>query len=344
MIKLEKKVVIKDIAREAGVAISTVSFVLNNSRNVTKKTKDKVLKAIKKLNYYPSNYARGLRTKTTKIIGVIIPDISTPFYSQVVIGLEQAARERGYNIILVNTCYNQKEEEKHVMSLINNFVDGIIFLSGFNNSKFIESLHNLKIPIVLADRTIDNPDIPSVFIDNALAMEKLVDYVYSMGHNKIGYISTDTKDHTVLKERYKGYLNGIKKNNIQFEKKYVFIGKTNRAKTSIISYEKLKEFIKSHKLPTVFITSSDYTAYILVRTLKDKGYIVPKDVSVAGFGNLRFNSFFDPLLTTMKQPKKKLGYESMNLLLNMLNDKKVINKRIKLKTDLIVRESVRQLP
>ena len=89
-----KRVVTKDIAKEAGVAISTVSFVLNNSRNVNKKTKNKVLRAIKKLNYFPSSYARDLRTKTTKIIGVIIPDISTPFFSQVIVGLEQAARER----------------------------------------------------------------------------------------------------------------------------------------------------------------------------------------------------------------------------------------------------------
>ena len=343
MKKQEKKVVIKDIAKEAGVAISTVSFVLNNSRNVTKKTKDRVLKAIKKLNYQPSSYARGLRTKTTKIIGVIIPDISTPFYSQVVIGLEQAAREREYNIILVNTHYNQEEEKKQVMNLINNFIDGIILLSGFNNSEFVKKLHSLNIPIVLADREIDNHDIPSVSIDNVLAIEKLVDYVSSMGHKNIGYISTDITDHTVLKDRYKGYLSGLKKNNTPFKKDFIYLDKSNESKTSIISYEKLKEFINSYKLPTVFIASSDYTAYILVRALKDEGYIIPRDISVAGFGNLGFNSFFDPLLTTMKQPKKKLGYESMNLLINIINNKKVNNKKILLETDLIVRESVIKL-
>ena len=144
MQKAKKQVSIKDIAREAGVSISTVSYVINNKNNVGKKTREKVLKIIDDLNYRTNTIARSLRTKTTKTIGVIVPDISTPFTSQVVKGMEEIARLRGYTIILGCSFYDLYEEEKQINVFLDQRADGIVFFNGFDNYGSVKSVYGKR--------------------------------------------------------------------------------------------------------------------------------------------------------------------------------------------------------
>lgn len=338
--KNNRKIVIKDIAKRAGVAISTVSFVINKSKPVKKDTKEKVLKAIKELNYTPSSYARGLRTKKTNTVGVIIPDISTPYFSHVTRGMEEASRKRGYTTILGCTFFKSKEEEQQIDSLINHFVDGIILLSGVDNKKLVEKIYNKNIPLVLTDRISNNPEIPSVLIDDFAAMENVVDYLYGLGHRKIGYITIPFKNISVVKNRFLGYKSGLEKNRIHYEEKFVLIDNNVKPGNLFITEEGFNEILSREDLPTVYIVFSDTNALLLIKRLKMKGLRVPMDISIFGYGNLFFSELYDPTLTTIKTPKKKMGSISMDLLLDMIEGKSIKNSRIILPTEIIERESV----
>ncbi|MGM0368189.1 MAG: LacI family DNA-binding transcriptional regulator [Actinomycetota bacterium] len=331
---------IKDIAREAGVAISTVSNVINKKGIVTAKTRKKVSKAIDKLGYRPNIIARSLRTRSTNTIGVILQDISNPFGSHVIKGMEEVARKRGYILILGCTFYDKEEEERQVHTLLDQFVDGLIFISGYNNESFVEKIYNRGIPLVSADRELKNKGIPSVLIDNKEATQKAVDYLCKYGHRDIGYITFNLEEQTTTKNRYLGYIEGLKKNNLEVKEEYIIMDDYMRLKETEGTYEVVKSYIKNNKMPSAFITLSDVNAYGLIKALKEEDLRVPQDVSVVGFDNVYFSNFLDPGLTTIKQPKKLMGQKAMNLLIDIVERKDIKTKNILLPTTLIERDSV----
>ncbi len=331
---------IKDIAEEAGVAISTVSNVINKKGMVTKKTSFKVLKAIKKLGYRPNIIARSLRTKKTKTIGVILQDISNPFGSHVIKGMEEVARKRGYVLILGCTFYDKEEENRQVNVLLSQFIDGLIFISGYDNNSLVERIHKKGLPVVVADRELNNKNIPSVLIDNKEAMIKAVDYLCKFGHKNIGYVTFGTEGQTTTRKRYLGYIEGLKKNNLPVKEEYIIIDESLRLKETDRTYDVMKNFIKGHRLPSAFVTLSDVNAFGLIKALKKSGLRVPEDISVIGFDNVYFSNFLDPLLTTIKQPKKLMGKKAMNLLIDIIEKKNIDDINIKLPTKLIIRDSV----
>lgn len=331
---------IKDIAKEAGVAISTVSNVINETRFVKKDTREKVLKAVEKLNYRPNIIARGLRIKSTKAVGVIVPDIANPFFSQVIRGMEEVARNRGYTLILGCTFYNVEEEKRQTDILLHQFIDGLIFFCGYNSYEHIKMVNNQKVPVVVVDREIGDPKIPSVLINNTSAMEMAVDYLCSFGHRKIGYLTFSFDKQTTVRNRYTGYCNGLKKNKIPYSPNFVIIEDSLRLREIEGTYNVVKGFLEKGEIPTAFITASDFFAYGLVKAIKEHGYKIPQDISVIGFDNIIFSEFIDPPLTTVKQPKKSMGSKAMNLLLDIVEGIKVREKNIVLQTEIIERSSV----
>ncbi|MDD3520281.1 MAG: LacI family DNA-binding transcriptional regulator [Actinomycetota bacterium] len=331
---------IKDIASEAGVAISTVSNVINETRFVAETTKLKVLDAIEKLNYRPNIIARGLRIKSTRAIGVILPDISSSFFSQVIYGIEEVARKKNYTMILGCTNFDFREEIKIANKLIDSFIDGLIFFSGFDNYEFIKKIYDRNIPIVVVDKELGDKEIPTVVIDNASAVENCVDYLCRYNHKKICYVSFTEDYQTTVRQRYEGYLAGLKKNNIDFDPDFVLMSEEMRLHETASGYCLVKEFLKKGKLPTAFLTAADVFAYGILRALHEEGFKVPDDISVMGFDNILFSQFTKPLLTTLKQPKKLMGNIAMDLLVNIIEGKEVKEKNIILPTSIIERESV----
>jgi len=339
---------IKDIAKEAGVAISTVSYVVNNKDLVADKTKEKVLKAIDKLGYNPNYIARSLRTKKTSTIGVIVYDISNPFVAQMVKGMEEVVKKRGYMMVLGCTFNDSIEEERQINVMINQFIDGLLIVSGSDNEKIYKKIINRKIPLVFIDRELENNDRASVIINNVDAVEKAIDYLFLMGHKKIGYISYPLENQTTIKQRYCGYLKGLKKNSLAYDPEYVvidkkFMDKELEGKDMEITYNLMQQFIKLKKLPTAFITISDIIAYGLIKALKENNIKVPEDVSVIGFDNIMFDDYISPPLTTIKQPKRTMGITGMNLLLDIIEGKNIENSRIVLPTEIIKRQSVKSI-
>jgi DNA-binding LacI/PurR family transcriptional regulator len=340
MDRSKKQASIKDIAREAGVSISTVSYVINNKKNVSKKTREKVLEIIDKLNYRTNIVARSLRTKSTKAVGIIVPDISTPFTSQVVKGMEEVAKSRGYTLILGCSYYDINEEKRQVNVFLDQLIDGIILFNGFDNSAFVESLAQ-KIPLVLVDREVGNKGIPSVTVDNMKGMESAVDYLVSASHKKIGYVTFDYKNHTIVKQRYLGYCKGLKKHKIPFNHEYIINTDLFRLKEIDGTYEFMKDyFLRKNNIPTAFAAISDFNAYGIITAAKEAGLKVPEDISVIGYDNITFSQIIDPPLTTIKQPKKLMGQTGMDLMLDIIRKKKLKQKSIVLKTEIIERKSV----
>jgi LacI family transcriptional regulator len=337
--KINGKPAIKDIAAEADVAISTVSHVLNNRDIVSEKTRNKVLGAIKKLDYRPSVLARGLRTKHTNTIGIIVPDIADPYYGQVIKGMEEIASNRGYTLVFGCAYYNPEEEMRQIDLFVDHTVDGLIFLCGYDQYENIKKIRGENIPLVLVDRQINDPDIPSVLVDNALAIENAVDYLYKLGHRKIGYLTFSYEGQTTVKERYEGYLKGLKKNGLKYNPDFVVIDDSIKLNEIKGTKELIENFFSNKKLPTAFISFSDIPAIGLIKALDIMGYRVPEDISVMGYANISLCEYVKPTLTTIKHPKKALGRISMDLLLDIVEKRKIKNKRVILPTELVVRDS-----
>ena len=331
---------IKDIAHESGVAISTVSNVINNSRFVSPQTKEKVLSAIEKIGYRPNIIARGLRIHSTRTVAVIVPDISSSFFSQVINGIEEIARKRNYTMILGCTSFDYNEEERITNIMVDSFIDGLIFFSGFDNYEFIKKIYDKNIPVVALDKDFGETDIPTVVIDNFEASKSCVDYLYNLGHEKIGYISFTYEKQTTVKKRFEGYLAGLKKHNLKFDPDLVLMSQEMRLHETVSTYETARNFLKKGNIPTAFLTVADMFAFGLLRALKDEGFKVPSDVSVMGFDNILFSQYSDPLLTTLKQPKKLMGNIAMDLLLDIIEGREIREKKIIIPTTIIERESV----
>lgn len=335
---------IKDIAKEAGVTISTVSHVLNDSKNVTQPTAEKVRKAVKKLGYRPNKIARSLRTRSTEAIGVIVPDIKNPFYAIIIQEMERVARQRGFTLILGCTFYDLKEEEHQMQVFMDQFVDGLIFFGGYDCAEHVKYAQERNVPVVVVDREVEGPGIPSVLVDNILATEKAVDYLASQGHRRIGYVTFSLDNQTVVRRRYEGFRKGLEKNGLLYNPDFVIIDDSTKLKETAGTYEVAKKWFSEKPLPTAFITLSDLFAYGLIKALKELGYVVPRDISVIGFCDNRIGDFFEPNLTTIVQPMEQMGATCMNMLLDMVEKNERYDTKLFFQAELLKRDSVAPPP
>ncbi|MCL5987211.1 MAG: LacI family transcriptional regulator [Actinobacteria bacterium] len=337
--KESSQVTIRDVAKRSGVSISTVSNALNKSRYVKKETLQKIKNAAEALGYKPNVIARSLRIKSTHSVGVIIPDIANPFFAEMVKGMEEVARNLGFTLILCCTYYDSDEERIQLDLLKNKWVDGFIFASGFNTDDHIVELVDQKIPVVAVDREITKFEVPSILIDNVEAIKKSVNYLCGLGHRRIGYITFSTKNIRTVENRFMGYKEGLKEKGIDFDEDLLIIDESLRMNEIKGAYNAIEKMFKIEHPPTAIITMADVMAIGALKALKDMGFKVPQDVSLIGFDNIAYTAFTDPPLTTIKQPKKRMGSIAMTLLIDLIKKKKVGEKHIIVPTELIIRES-----
>ncbi|MBC8061141.1 MAG: LacI family DNA-binding transcriptional regulator [Clostridiaceae bacterium] len=325
---------IKDVAKEAGVSIATVSRVLNDVDVVNEDTKAKVQLAIKKLDYRPNIVARSLKTQRTRTIGIIIPDISSQFYSEIVRGGEDVSNIYDYNIILCNTDLDQAKEIEYIRVLKEKMVDGVIYMSNSLEPEIISLLHNQQIPTVLVETRDKNHTFPSVTIDNKKAAFDAVSYLIKKGDKKIAYFGYAPEFINASADRYLGYKDALEKNGIPYDDKLVKFGGL-RAKAG---YETMLELIKEAKFDGVFC-SSDEAAMGVINALRENNIKVPEDVDVIGFDNIYVSSIFYPKLTTIEQPMYDMGSVGMRMLIKIINKKKLEEEHIVLDHVLIERDS-----
>ncbi len=338
---VKKAITIQDVARYAGVARSTVSHVMNGSAPISQETKERVLKAIKELGYKPNALARGLRKNQTKMIGLIVPDISTEFYANIAKGVIDVAYEHDYTVVLCGTQYDLSREKMEVNTLIERRIDGMIFAGGGGDDQYILNLTQVGIPIVLADRGIMRSTIPSVETDNITAIKKIVGYLVGRGHKRIGFVS-EPLVMTNLSQRFIGFELALEENNINQELAHIYIDKRLQLDKLRQAYEFMKEIFETkplNSLPTAFVTTSDLIAIGIINAVKSRGLKVPDDIAVCGFDDISIASSIDPPLTTIFQDNISMGRISAELMMENIENPRGITKRVLLDPKLVIRKS-----
>ena len=272
---------IKDVAREAGVSIATVSRVLNDIDVVNEDTKKKVLDAISKLGYRPNIVARSLKTQKTKTVGILVPDISSGFYPEIVRGAEDVANIYDYNVILCNSDFDSEKEKEYLRVLKEKMVDGVIYMSSSLQEETLDIINELDLTTVLVETKDKEESLPSVTIDNIKASKEATNYLLDKGLSKIAFAGTKKDNMNAWGERYIGYEEALNEKNINVDESLVYSGglKVNSG------YDAVQQFENSNKEYDAVICASDEIAMGVINALRDKGKTVPEDVSVIGFND-----------------------------------------------------------
>ncbi|MCB2297630.1 LacI family DNA-binding transcriptional regulator [Clostridium tagluense] len=326
---------IKDVAREAGVSIATVSRVLNDIDVVNEDTKKKVKDAIKKLSYRPNIVARSLKTQKSSTIGIIIPDISNQFYPEIVRGCEDVANIYNYNIMLCNADLDLDKEMEALRILKEKMIDGVIYMSNSIGQNIISLIKELEMPTVLVETTDEDGIFPSVSIDNVMAASDAVKYLINKGNKKIAYVGTTTEKVNALSKRYTGYKKGLAEMEINLDNDLVYFGGV-KARDGYAGINAILD--KGMEIDSVFC-ASDEIAMGVINALRDRDIKVPEDVDVMGFDDIYSASIFYPKLTTVSQPMYDMGSVSMRMLIKSINNLVVDEKHFVLPYRIVERDS-----
>jgi LacI family transcriptional regulator len=327
---------IRDVAKAAGVHPSTVSRVMNGNSSISQETIKKVRLVIKELKYTPNALARSLKTNKLRTFGMLIPDIANPFYAGLARGVENAANEHGYNVILCNTDYSFEKEKTYLRLLEERRVEGLILASAKSQYKSIMELEKRKFPYMLLSRNIKGLQRNSISINNIVGGFLATQYLIGLGHKKIGHI-TGPYNTTADLDRIKGYKKALHDYGIPFNMQYM--GKGDFKNKG--GYYVMNNFLKLADPPTAVFTANDLLAVGSIEAIREQGYDVPHDFSIVGFDDIQLASYLSPPLTTIRQPMLEMGYLAIIKLLERIGNK-VSHENIFIKPELIERKSCRK--
>ena len=328
---------IKDVAKLAGVHPSTVSRVINDDPRISEKTKKKILLIVNKLRYTPNAIARGLKTKRTYTLGMLIPDITNPFFAEIARGVEDAANKNNFNVILCNTDDKLKKERTYLEILRGKRVDGLILGTAHVKDKSILELEMKKFPYILISRNIEGLDKNCIIVDDVEGGMMATEYLIKLGHRRIAHITGPLKTRSAL-NRLKGYKLALKKYNIEYMDELVEEGDF-RIKGG---YQAMKKFLKLLEPPRAIFAANDLLALGAMQAIQKKNFHIPEDFSVIGFNDIELASFVYPALTTIRQPMLEMGELAVKMLLRIIEEGEFNQRKIVLKPKLIIRESCRK--
>lgn len=332
-----KQPTIYDVAKEAGVAISTVSKVLNNTGKISENTKRKVEETMQKLNYRPSIVSSV--KKRLKTIGFLIPNIADPFMAEIAKIIEDHGRKYGYTLMVCSTDNNLEKEAAYISILRRKYIDGIVIATGLNNEGALKELRESRIPFVILSRDVPSENRPTVLVDDYVGASKAVNYLVGIGHKKIGVITENDYFYATI-ERLKGYKDVLEKSNIEYKSEYVSVDNTSYidAKESAILLLKLKS------PPTAIFASTEPLAIGAMQGVRECGLNIPDDVSVIGFDNSILSEMCHPQLTTISQPIEEMGKKVIELLVDEIEkEKNTLTKSVVMASELIIRGSTKKV-
>lgn len=329
-------VTIYDVAREANVSMATVSRVVNGNPNVKPATRKKVLKTIEELGYRPNAVARGLASKRTTTVGVIIPDISNMFLAELARGIDDIANMYKYNIILSNSDQNIDKEIKLINSMLEKQVDGIVYMGSKIQEEHLKEFKTSPVPIVLAATIEPTNAIPSVNIDYEAAGYEATKLLIDNGHKQIAFI-TGTDETTANIAKSVGFNRALEEAGLSVSPDFIYSGD--------LSYDSgvkaVEELFKLDNKPTAIFASSDEIALGVIHGIQDLGLSVPNDVEVIGFDNTRLATMIRPTLSTVVQPIYDIGAVAMRLLTKYMNKEEVEDSNVILPHQIIKRNSTK---
>jgi LacI family transcriptional regulator len=302
-------VTIKDIAREANVSYATVSRAFTNAYGVRPATRQKVLEIARRLNYSPNGIARGLVLKKTKTIGLIIPDITNPFFPEVARGIEEGAKEEGYSVFLCNTNWEQDRESQYVRLLAEKRVDGLIIASVSDAPDPLLEMLFESIPVVCVDRPPHSPRWSYVVIDNLRGAVMATSHLIEAGYRSIGFIGA-IEQSLPVDERLKGYRMAMEQHGLPVEERYIRIGNFRQESGEAI----IQDMIRNGDHPRAVFAENDVVALGVIQGIREAGLSVPGDIAVVGFDDIPIASYRYIQLTTVLQPKYDMGRAAAGIL------------------------------
>lgn len=336
----KKSVTIYDIAKEAGVSVSTVSRVLTKNAKVSKDKQERVEKLIKKYDFVPNALARGLSETKSNVIGIISSDIRNPFYATLFVECEKAANELGYRVVLCNSLDKNELEDMHIENLQSQRVDAIVQIGGrvdelVSDSKYVERVNWVakKIPVVITGK-LEGADCYQVNLDHANAMEMLMEYLISIGHKDIALVG-GRNDVIGTVEKRSSYKKMLNKYDIEYRDEYVVEGVKYDDKCG---YKGMKQLFKAGKLPSAVIAINDFTAVGVIRAVMEKGLSVPGDISVTSFDNTYISDFTIPRLTGIGYNYEQFGRKIIEVTVSAIKGEEIPRTSL-IKTELVLKES-----
>ncbi|HBY92559.1 MAG: LacI family transcriptional regulator [Ardenticatenaceae bacterium] len=324
---------VKDVARRAGVSTATVSRVLNNKGQVSATARAKVLAAVEALNFKPSRVARNLRVRRTQLIGLIISDIQNPFFAWVTRGVEDAAYQNGYSLILCNSNEDPTRERMYLEVMHAEEVAGVI-LATTQDTGHDRTLLCGPIPTVAVDRTIDDLEIDTVVVDNVRGAYEAVAHLLRSGHRRIGLIAGPPRLSTA-RERQQGYEQAHNDFDIPVDPALVRHGNFKQDS----GYEHVRDLLTHPKQPTALFVANNLMTLGALNAIHELGLRIPDEVAIVGFDDMPWAMSLNPPLTVVAQPHYELGRAAADLLLRRLTDREASAIHVCLPPTLIIRES-----
>jgi LacI family transcriptional regulator len=329
---------IKEVAKLAKVSVGTVSNVLGGSVPVGPATRERVLKAIERLDYHPDHFARSLKTRQSQMLGIVISDIGNPFFPQLTRGAEDAAIKHNYLLVTFNTD-DQLEREKRVLSVLRSRrMDGILLVVAPNAGQVqhIEKTIAAGIPLVCLDRMIHQLSVSCVAVDNAAGAEMCVRHLISVGHRKIGILTGNLQLQNAV-ERLQGYENAMREARIPIDRNLILEGDFRIESGQMLT----KQIWLGGKKPTALFVSNCMMGLGALKALREMGVGCPDDVALAVFDEIPGNGSFYPEITTVVQPAYEIGYKGAELLIEQIECGGPKHKpvEIRIQPELRIRES-----
>ena len=325
---------IRAVSKMAGVSVATVSRALSTPDVVSEETRKKVLEAVRETGYKPNMMARNFRSKKTFSIMVLVPDLSNPFFSMVISGIQQAAKARGYSVVLGNTMGDTKAERELAHQLHTNQTDGIIQLSSRFPLAPEDCAEGVQPALVNCCECVDDDSMPTVTLDNVGASKAMTEHLLTLGHRRIAVISGPATS-PLTAARLAGYRQALAHAGVTFEQNLVREGDYSLASGAAAAGSLLTHAAR----PTAMVCFNDEMAIGAMHEIRKAGLSVPADISVTGFDNLSFAAYTDPPLTTISQPTEAFGTEAVSLLLDIMESGKTARRHLTLPYELVVRDS-----
>lgn len=328
------KVTIYDVAKKANVSISTVSKVINKKGKISKETQHRVFQAIEELNFQPSVVASALTSKRALCIGMLVPDLSNPFFAEMVRSVEEVGHQLGYQLMICYTNNNQQEEENYISLLRKKRVDGIILATGMRKGTLTDELNQSAIPVAVMARDIPELEVDTVLVDDYMGGYLAASHLIELGHKRMAVISEDLNV-TSSQERKRGFLKAMKDHELLAEPEWFPVSDSSID----VGREAARELLRNPQRPTAIFAFNDLLAVGVIQAAKEMNIKIPDELSIVGFDNTIFATIIDPPLTTIAQPVQDMGRHVMEVLNENITVRQSLKRRILLMPNLIVRNT-----
>ena len=331
-----RHVSLKDLAMELNVSISTVSRALRNHPDIRPELIRKVQELAMARNYTPNPLAMGLLRQETRMIGVIVPDLVTHFFSSVISGIEYVAKQNGYYILISSSSESFEKEVESVRNLLNTRVEGLIVCLSQETSTYehFDVLISNEIPLVFFDRVCRTGEVPSVVADNREAARKVTCHFYENGCRRIAYIN-GPEQLSISKQRYEGYLQGLEDCHLPFDEQLVTRCNLSPEDASVAT----RNLLRLKHSPDAIFGINDTVVFAAMKEIKQFGLTIPTDISLVGFTGEFHSTVVEPSLTSVTHPTFEMGKEAARLFFERLQHPTAPPRQIEMKTSLVIRNS-----